>query len=176
MTANAAAAFLIVTLCTVSAEAAGALRLVVIVSDSNTVTNLSTGDLRRIYLGEMTRWPDGHRIVPVMLPPRSPESDMFLKRVLRTSAIDFAQAWIGAVFRGQVAAPPVVVATSSEAFRFVSTHAEAVAVIRDEMSPSGVQPPSTGDVNPPRSDPRTPVRHLNIDGRAPGTTGYSLSW
>jgi hypothetical protein len=134
------------------------VRLIVVVPSSQTIAGLTTGDVRRIYLGDMTRWPDGRRIVPVMLKPGSSASDVLLKRLLRISAIDFAQQWIGAVFRGRVAAPPVTVANTAEAIRFVETHADAVAVIVEGH-----------DV------PRT-LRVLPIDERAPASPQYPLSW
>ncbi len=176
MKTRAVVALLLMILAAAPADTAERLRLIVVVSDSNGVTDLSIGDLRRVYLGEMTRWPDGHRIVPVMLPPRSPESDVFLKRVVRMSAIDFAQAWIGVVFRGVAAAPPVVVATSADALRFVATHTEAIAVIRQELSSTGVPPTSTGVVNATRFDAHIAVHVINIDGRAPGVPHYGLAW
>ena len=43
--------------------------LAIVVSQSQGLSNISLADLRRIYLGQMTRWPDGRRIVPVVLPP-----------------------------------------------------------------------------------------------------------
>ncbi len=133
-------------------------RLFVVVPESQSIAGLSLGDLRRIYIGDMTRWPDGRRIVPVMLRPRSPQSELFLDRVLRMSPIDFAQQWIGAVFRGRVSAPPVVVATRDEAVRFVEAHAESVAVIGEGH------------------DVLTTVRILPIEGSLPSSEKYPLAW
>ena len=134
------------------------MRLVVVVPSSQTIAGLTSGDVRRIYLGDMTRWPDGRRIVPVMLKPGSIGSDVLLKHLLRMSPIDFAQQWIGAVFRGHVAAPPVTVANTTEALHFVETHADAVAVIGEGH-----------DV------PRT-LRVLPIDGHMPSAAKYPLAW
>ncbi len=159
MNAKAAFALLLAMLATAAATPAQhQTRLVVIVPTSQTTAGLSLGDLRRIYLGEMTRWPDGRRIVPVMLRPHSRESELFLNHILRMSPIDFAQQWIGAVFRGRVSAPPVVVATRNEALHFVETHAESIAVIGEGR------------------DVLTTVRILPIDGSLPSSENYSLAW
>lgn len=152
------------------------LRLVVAVSASQSVTNLSSADLRRIYIGDMTRWPDGHRIVPVMLPTRSREWEVFLKRVVRMSAIDFAQDWISVVFRGRAPAPPVVVTTAADALDFVAAHAGAIAVVPDEVSPAVVRSTPSGGGTPARADRHSGVHVINIDGRSPRAPEYPLNW
>lgn len=159
MNARGAAALLLIAASTAPARPAAApIRLVVTVSASQSVGNLSSADLRRIYVGEMTRWPDGHRIVPVMLPPRSRESEVFLKRVVRMSSIDFAQEWISVVFRGRAPAPPVVVATAAEALDYVAAHHDAVAFVPEDV-------------------PRHPGVHIiNIDGHSPRSSEYPLNW
>ena len=164
MNASRAAAILLMTLSGASSSlAAPPIRLIVVAASSQTVSDLSSGDLRRIYIGQMTRWPDGRRIVPVMLPPRSHASEAFLKHIVRMSAIDFAQEWIGAVFRGRAPAPPVVIATQADVLRFVASHSEAVAVISDEQSS-------------PIADAHPGVRILTIDGHSPRASGYPLIW
>ena len=134
------------------------MRLIVVVPPAQTIGGLTTGDLRRIYLGEMTRWPDGRRIVPVMLKPGSLASDALLRHVLRMDAIDFAQHWIGAVFRGRVAAPPVTFSTPVEVIHFVETHPDAIAVL------------GAGQ------DVLRSLRALPIDQRLPADERYPLSW
>ena len=177
MNARDAAALVLIAASAIPANSAAApLRLVVAVSASQSITNLSSGDLRRIYVGDMTRWPDGHRIVPVMLPPRSHGSEVFLKRVVRMSAIDFAQEWISVVFRGRAPAPPVVVATTADALDFVAAHHDAIAVVPDNVSPGSVRTTPTGDSSPARADRRSGIRLINIDGRPPRSSEYPLNW
>lgn len=176
MNAREAVGILLIAASAVPASfAAAPVRLVVAVSASQSVDDLSSGDLRRIYVGDMTRWPDGHRIVPVMLPPRSRASEAFLKHVVRMSAIDFAQEWIGVVFRGRAPAPPVVVATAADALDFVAGHPDAIAVIRD-ASPGVVRSTPTGDSSPARADRHSGVRIISIDGRPLRSAGYPLNW
>ena len=177
MNARGAAALILIAASTAPARPAGSpIRLVVAVSASQSVDNLSTGDLRRIYVGEMTRWPDGHRIVPVMLPPRSHDSEVFLKHVARMSAIDFAQGWIGVVFRGRAPAPPVVVATASDALDFVAAHHDAIAVIPDDVSPGAPRSTPSGDTTPTRVDRHPGIHIINIDGHPPRSSEYPLNW
>jgi|SRR5476649_1631139 hypothetical protein len=103
--------------------------LIIVVSRSRPLTDISLSNLRRIYLGDMTRWADGRRIVPVVLPPSAVEQRLFLKRALHMADIDYAQHWIGHIFRGRVAGPPYTAQSSAAARRFVATHPDAIAFI-----------------------------------------------
>lgn len=132
-------------------------RLAVVVSAASPITNISLGDLRRTYLGSITRWPDGHRIILVVLRSETSEQRSLLRRVVQMTDIDYAQHWIGEVFRGRAAAPPRVVASSPEAMRFVAAQRYAIAVI-DAGAIDGT------------------VRALTVDGKAPSADDYPLSW
>ena len=177
MNARGAAALVLIAASTLPASSAGApIRLVVAVSVSQSVNNLSGADLRRIYVGEMTRWPDGHRIVPVMLPTRSQASEVFLKHVVRMSPIDFAQEWISVVFRGRAPAPPVVVASAAEALDYVAAHHDAIAFVSDDVSSATVRSTPSGDSAPTRADRHPGIRIINIDGRPPRSSEYPLNW
>lgn len=133
-------------------------RLFVIVSPAQSIVDVSLGDLRRIYLAQITRWPNRDRIVLVVPWVRSPESRIFLRQVVRMAEIDYAHYWIGAVFRGESAEVPLVARSSEEAKRIVASRPDAIAVVSDE---------SVLD--------RT-VRVLTVDGKAPGAAGYPLVW
>lgn len=130
-------------------------RLVAIVSPSSSVTNLSAADLRRTFLGGITRWPDGHRIVPVVLRAETWQQRTFLKRVVHMTDIDYAQHWIGEVFRGRASRPPHVAVSTADAVRFVAGHPHAIAVIDAEGADGS-------------------VRLLTIDRRAPDANDYPL--
>jgi len=81
-----------------------------LVSAANPARNVSSGDLRRIFLGQITRWNDGHRIILFVGPPDSESARLFFDRVVRMSDIDYSQWWLGAVFRGRAANAPRVIA------------------------------------------------------------------
>jgi hypothetical protein len=132
-------------------------KLLVIVSPSQSITDISLADLRRIYLGQLSRWPTRHRIVVVLPSPRSPEGELFIKHVIRMAELDYAQYWIGAVFRGQAAAAPLVASTAAEARRFVASQPDAIAVIADVPIDSS-------------------VRVLTVDGKPASAADYPLEW
>lgn len=153
----ATAALLLVIAAQPAASAVEPFRLIVVVPSSQSVANLTSGDLRRIYIGEMTRWPDGRRIVPVMLRARSRESETLLKRIVKMSPLDFSQEWISVVFRGRAPAPPMIAATASAALDILASHPDAIAVVSDVEIPSG-------------------MRIVSIDGHLPREQKYPLSW
>jgi ABC-type phosphate transport system substrate-binding protein len=141
-----------------AADAAAAeKRLLVIVSPTQTITDISLADLRRIYLGQISRWPSRHRIILILPSPSSSEGQLFLKHVIRMADLDYAQYWIGAVFRGQAAAGPMVASSAAEAKRFVASQPNAIAVIGEMAMDNS-------------------VRVLTIGAKAPGAPDYPLSW
>ncbi len=131
--------------------------LVVVVRSNSTITGVSQADLRRIYLGGITRWPDDHRIIPVLLDPQSDTGKLFLKRVVRMTDIDYAQHWIGQVFRGQASAPPRVVRSAAEAKRYVTAHPYSITFLAPE-------------------DVDGSVKVLRVDGKAIDEPDYPLAW
>jgi len=130
--------------------------LAIVVSRSRPLTDISLSDLRRIYLGDMTRWSDGRRIVPVVLPPSAIEQRLFLKRALHMADIDYAQHWIGQIFRGRVAGSPYTAQSSTAARRFVAAHPDAIAFI-DAAEADGS------------------VRVVTINGKTRDAAGYPLA-
>lgn len=117
--------------------------------------NLSEGDLRRIFLGEISRWPNGHRIILYVRPFDSAAGRLFLDRLIRMSDIDYAQWWLGAVFRGRAAAAPRVMTSPDAMSKAVAANADAI----------GFDSSSSLD-----SD----LAIVMIDGRTPNDPGYPI--
>ncbi len=129
-----------------------------LVSARNPLRDVSAGDLRRIFLGEISRWSNGHRIVLFVRPAETPEGRLFLDRLVRMSDIDYSQWWLGAVFRGRAAAAPRIVTGSDPMARSVAANADAIGFVA--TTPAAIEP----DVavltidGKPASDPAYPVR------------------
>jgi len=128
-----------------------------LVSPANPVRNISSGDLRRIFLGEISRWSNGHRIVLFVGGPDTPAEQIFLDRLIRMSDIDYSQWWLGAVFRGRVANAPRVVSGAEAMSRKVAVTPDAIGFI---ITPSA--PLEAG------------VVALTIDGRSPSDPSYPV--
>ncbi len=133
------------------------VRVVVIVSAANSMTDISSADLRAIYLGAITRWPTRRAILPIILATKTLETQTFIRRIIRMTDLDYAQHWIGVVFRGQASSAPLVATSVDEAARFVSAHPEAIAVVGDIPKEKG-------------------VRVLTVDTKSLDAPDYPLRW
>ena len=127
-----------------------------IVSSKRATKNLSSAELRRIFLGQTSRWRDGHRVTLLVRPSNTPEGRLFLDRVVHMSDIDYSQWWIGAVFRGEAASLPRVIETSEGMVKAVASNEDAIGFIGS--------PPNSADVSV-----------LTIDGKQPDDPAYPIA-
>lgn len=130
--------------------------LVFLVPARASTRELSSTDVRRIYLGDLTRWPNHRRVVLGVGPSSTPAGGVFYDRVLRISEIDFSQRWLGIVFRGEAPTSPRVLASREAVSRFFSQNPDGLAfLLLSEL------------------DPRDgAVRPLAVDGERPEDPGY----
>ena len=111
--------------------------LAIIVNTQNPVNELSIADLRRIFLGETTRWPDGRRITVAMRDTGQAERDAALRLVCSMSDQDFTRYLLQATFRGALQSSPKVLETSTGVRRFVFNVPGAIGYVRgDEVDAS----------------------------------------
>lgn len=111
-----------------------------VVSARSTVHDLSTADLRRIFLGETSRWDNRHRIVVCLRPTDSAEGRIMLDHLVRMSDIDYSQNWIGAVFRGAAATAPAVYPSREALLKAVANNPDAIGfVLNADPLPAAVR-------------------------------------
>ena len=125
---------------------------------TGTITNLSSADLRRIFLGDQSRWPSSNKITILLLPSVSEERKFFLRTVLGMSDDDFVRHWISRVFQGEATAGPKTASSPASMARLISGLPSAIGVLAAADVPSG----------------ESEVKILRIDGKAPGDDGYRL--
>jgi hypothetical protein len=127
----------------------------IIVNPSNPVENCSFDDLRKIFMGEKSHWPNGRRITLVMLDPAQPERKVVLREIYNMSEKDLNNHFIQGVFTGGVLAPPKTLASAAEVRRFVFNVPGAIGYVKGtEVDAS--------------------VKTLRIDGRLPDDKDYRL--
>lgn len=128
-----------------------------VVSPRSMVRNLSSAELRRVFLGQTSRWPNGRRIVVCLPPTNSPEARIVLDRVARMSEIDYSQNWLGAVFRGDVATAPRIYVSREALLKTVAESEDAIGfVLTSEKSVS-------------------PARAVTIDGKTAEDVTYPVT-
>jgi ABC-type phosphate transport system substrate-binding protein len=121
--------------------------IVVIVNTENAVQQVSMGELRRILLGEMTHWPNGHAITIAMRPPGLPERSAILRLICGMDDSDFARYELESTYRGETPSAVKQLDTPTGVKRFVFNVPGAIGFIRaDEVDATVKLPKITGAV------------------------------
>ena len=109
----------------------------IIVNPSNPVENCSFDELRKIFMGEKSHWPNGRRITLVMLDPAQPERKVVLREIYNMSEKDLNNHFIQGVFTGGVLAPPKTLASAAEVRKFVFNVPGAIGYVKGtDVDPS----------------------------------------
>ena len=129
--------------------------LAIVVHKSNPITALSSADLRRIFMGEQTRWPGGHGITLVMREEGQPERAAVLRQIYKMNEADLSRYLLHASFTGDLRFEPKVLNSAAGARRFVFNVPSAIGYLRGDETDQT-------------------IKILRIDGRLPGEDGYRL--
>jgi hypothetical protein len=142
-------AFLLLT-----SQATAQVAIAVVVNPANPITNISHGDLRKIFAGEKHSWPHGQ---PIKLIERGPGciERIVLLRLLAMSESEYKQYWTAQVFRGDADAEPLTVPS-------VGMQKEAMALF-----PGAISLVNAKDVKPG-------MKVIQVDGLLPDAPGYPL--
>lgn len=127
----------------------------IVVHPNVQVSDLSTGQLRRIFLADQQFWPDKSRIVLLVRAPEADERKMVLDRIYEMNESQFRKYWIAKIFRAEVAALPKIVFSSNMAQELVTAIPGSITFI-------------------PSSEIDSSIKVLSIDGLLPDQPGYSL--
>jgi len=119
------------------------------------VDSLTTGELRRIVLGDREFWPGGVRITLLVRAPIAHERDVVLKTLCQMTEAQFRQHWIGKVFRADTALAPKIVYSDEMARDMVNRIPGAIAFV--DAARLGRE-----------------LKVVRLDGRLPGEKGYAL--
>jgi len=131
----------------------------VVVDPSNPTVNLSSVDLRAMFTGSVTHWPNQSRIVLAHRENGSRPNRFLMDRLLKTSWPDYKRRLENLEFMGQEPVIVRVLASDAAACKFVFNVPGALALIE------------SGSIAEPEC---RELRLLRIDGLAPGQEGYRL--
>jgi ABC-type phosphate transport system substrate-binding protein len=129
--------------------------LVFIVNKASPIDNLSLQDLRRIFLGERTKWPNGRKVTIVMQDQGMEEREAFLRLVCHMNESDYNRYVLQAAFTGAVQGAPRVLSSPAGVVKFVS-----------------LVPGAIGYVDSREADDS--VKVIKVDGVSPNAEGYKL--
>ena len=129
--------------------------LAIIVNRENPIENLSMAELRTMFLGERSHWPNGRRITLVMMEPGQPERDAVVRDVCRMSESDLRRRYLQGLLTGEVLVSPKTLATPVGVRKFVFNVPGAVGYLRPE-------------------DLDDSVKVIRIDGHLPSDAEYPL--
>ena len=129
--------------------------LAIIVNQSNPVDELSLAELRAVFLGERSHWPNGRRITLVMMEQGQPEREAILRNVCRLSESDFRRRILQGLFTGEVLVSPKTLATPVGVRKFVFNVPGAIGYLRPE-------------------DVDASVKVIRVDGHLPSDAEYAL--
>jgi len=129
--------------------------LAIVVNRDNPVENLSMAEVRTIFLGERSHWPNGRRITLVMMEPGQPERNAVLQDVCRMSESDLRRKYLQGLLTGEVLVSPKTLASPVGVRKFVFNVPGAIRYLRPE-------------------DVDDSVKVIRIDGHLPGDLEYPL--
>lgn len=90
--------------------------IAIVVHQDTKITELSMGQLQKIFLGDQQFWPDKSRITLLVRAPEAVERNIVLNQIYHMSEAQFRQYWVAKMFRAEVTSGPKLVFSSSMAF------------------------------------------------------------
>lgn len=104
--------------------------LAIVVNRSNPVTNLSIEELRAVFLGERSYWPNGRRITVVLRDPGDPEREAILHDVCGMNENQFKTHLLHGLFTGEILVSPKTLSTPAGVRRFIVNVPGAIGPLR----------------------------------------------
>jgi ABC-type phosphate transport system substrate-binding protein len=120
--------FIIIGLSLGFGPAGASAEMVAVVSATNPVATLSRSQLADIFLGKLTRFPDGRQIVPVDQVESSAAREEFYREFANKSPAQIKAHWSKVIFTGR-GQPPPEVANDIEVKKFISKNPYAIGYI-----------------------------------------------
>jgi phosphate transport system substrate-binding protein len=129
--------------------------LAIVVNQANPVDELSMAELRTVFLGERSHWPNGRRITLVMMDAGRPEREAVLREICRMSESDLRRRFVQGLLTGEILVSPKTLSSPEGVRKFVFNVPGAIGYMR----------PSDVDAS---------VKVLRIDGHYPSDVEYAL--
>jgi ABC-type phosphate transport system substrate-binding protein len=112
------------------AQASADQNLAIIVNQANTVDDITLKELRTVFLGERSHWPNGRRITLVMMDPGVPERKAVLRDICRMNETEFSRHFLQGLFTGEVFVSPKTLSSPTGVRKFVFNVPGAIGYVR----------------------------------------------
>ncbi len=109
---------------------AGEQSLAIIVNQENGVEDISLKELRTVFLGERSHWPNGRRITLVMMDPGLAERKAVLRDICHMNETEFSRHFLQGLFTGEVFVSPKTLASPTGVRKFVFNVPGAIGYVR----------------------------------------------
>jgi phosphate transport system substrate-binding protein len=129
--------------------------LAIVVNRSNPVDDLSSSELRAVFLGSRDHWPSGRRITLVMRDIDNPERAVILHDVCGMTEQQFRTHFVRGLYNGEILVSPKILSSVSGVRRFIFNVPGAIGYLR-------------------LSEVDSSVKMLRIDEHQPGDKEYKL--
>ncbi len=129
--------------------------LAIVVNRSNPIDDVTSAELRKIFLGTRSHWANGRRITLVMREPGEPERTTILREVCGMTEDQLKNHFLHGLFTGEILVSPKVLSSPTGVRKFIFNVPGAIGYLR------------IGDVDPT-------VKVLRIDELMPEDKGYKL--
>jgi ABC-type phosphate transport system substrate-binding protein len=129
--------------------------LAIVVNRSNPVDDLTTAELRRIFLGNRSHWTNGRRITLVMRELGDPERRTVLRDICGMSEEQLKNHFLHGLFTGEILVSPKTLSTPTGVRKFIFNVPGAIGFLRI-------------------SDLDSTVKVVRIDEMMPDDKGYKL--
>jgi ABC-type phosphate transport system substrate-binding protein len=130
--------FIIVGLFLGLGSAGASAEVVAVVSANNPVSTLSKSEVADMFLGKMTRFPDGRQVLPIDQVENSSEREEFYLKFAGKSPAQIKAYWSKIIFTGR-GQPPPEVANDIEVKKFVAKHPDAIGYIDQNLVDDSVK-------------------------------------
>lgn len=110
--------------------AAGGEEVDFIVNKANTVHDLSPVDVKKVFLGDKSTWPNGKRITVLMLAQGLPTRAIVVREIYKMPEDELGQYFVQAAFAGKITAPPREVASPTQMKEEVADNLGAIGYVR----------------------------------------------
>lgn len=113
-----------------AAQASADQNLAIIVNQTNTIDDITLKELRTVFLGERSHWPNGRRITLVMMDPGVPERKAVLRDICRMNETEFSRHFLQGLFTGEVFVSPKTLSSPTGVRKFVFNVPGAIGYVR----------------------------------------------